>query len=95
MRYLVELYLPRAERDRASQIAARARAAADALAHEGTDVRHVRCTFVPEDEMCVLLFDASSPEIVREVSRRAGLECDRVLEAIEPQAAPATEGGSR
>ena len=94
MRYLAELYLPRAERDRASQIAANAREAAEELAAEGAEVRHLRCTFVPEDEMCVLLYDASSAELVREASRRAGLACDRVLEAIEPQAAPATEGGS-
>lgn len=95
MRYLAELYLPRAERDRASHIAACARAAAEALAHEGAEVRHLRCTFVPEDEMCVLLYDANSAEIVREATRRAGLTCDRVLEAIEPQAAPTTDGGSR
>ena len=93
MRYLAELYLPRAERDRASQIAARARAAAEALAHEGAEcgtALHLRAR--GRDVRPAVR--RSSPEIVREASRRAGLECDRVLEAIEPQAAPATEGGS-
>jgi hypothetical protein len=96
MRYLVESYLPVADAERQAEVEARARAAADELAREGAPVRHLNCVFVPEDEMCLLLYDAASPEIVREASRRAGLECERVLEAAGRLEAgsPVSEEGS-
>jgi hypothetical protein len=81
MRFLVESYLPVADAEGQAEVAARARAAADELAREGVPVRHVDCIFVPDDEMCLLLYEADSPDLAREASRRAGIECERVLEA--------------
>ena len=81
MRFLVESYLPVADAEGQAEVAARARAAADELAREGAPLRHVDCIFVPDDEMCLLLYEANSPELVREASLRAGIECERVLEA--------------
>jgi hypothetical protein len=40
--------------------------------------------------MCLLMYEADSPELVREAGRRAGIECERVLEA-----AGGAEVGSR
>lgn len=81
MRYLVESYLPVAGPEAQAEVETRARAAADELAREGAPLSHLHCIFVPEDEMCLLLYEAASPELVREASRRAGIECERVLEA--------------
>jgi Protein of unknown function (DUF4242) len=90
MRYLVESYLPVAGAESQAEVEGRARAAAEELAREGAPLRHLNCIFVPEDEMCLLLYEAASPELVREAGNRAGIECERVLEA-----AGGVEVGSR
>jgi Protein of unknown function (DUF4242) len=81
MRYLVESYVPVAGAKAQADVEARVRHAAEELARDGAPLRHLNCIFVPEDEMCLLLYEADSPELVREASRRAGIECERVLEA--------------
>jgi hypothetical protein len=83
MRFIVELYLSRVSSDDIDKIDARARAAAEVLAREGAPVRHLRSTHVPEDEMCLLLYEAPNRELALEASRRAGVTSERVLEAIE------------
>jgi len=79
--FLVESYVSRhaaiAERD-----AERARRSAHELTRAGTPVRCLRWIFVPEDETCYFHYRAASADAVREVSRRAGLRCDRVTEAV-------------
>ena len=81
MHVRVELYLARSK-DR-SGVAARARAAAEELAREGAPVRHLRSTIVPDDEMCLLVFEAPNRELALEAMRRAELVSERVVEAIE------------
>lgn len=81
--YLVEAYLPRSRADEARAAGLRARAAADAAVNEGTDVRYVRTTFLPDDETCFHLFEAVSAAVVEEVSRRARLGLVRVTAAVE------------
>lgn len=83
--YLVEVYLPRSRADEARAAARRARAAAEELAREGTAVRYVRTTFLPDDETCFHLFEAVSADAVEEVSRRAELGRVRVVPAIEAE----------
>jgi Protein of unknown function (DUF4242) len=82
VRYLVESYLP-AGGAGIEEIDGRARAAAEELAGEGATVRHLRSMLVPEDEMCVLHYDAASRELAVEAARRAGVISDRVVEAVE------------
>jgi hypothetical protein len=82
MRYLVESYLP-AHGVGIEVIDERARAAAEELAGEGATVRLLRSILVPEDEMCVLHYDAASRELAAEAARRAGVISDRVVEAVE------------
>jgi uncharacterized protein DUF4242 len=82
MRFLVESYLPPGSVG-IDEIDGRARAAAEQLAGEGAAVRHLRSTLVPEDEMCVLHYDAASRELASEAARRAGVTSDRVVEAVE------------
>jgi Protein of unknown function (DUF4242) len=77
--YLVELYLPRSRAHEAQEAAASARVAAE----EGTIVRYVRTTYLPDDETCFLVFEGPSSEAVAEVCARAGLGRIRVVCAIE------------
>ena len=81
MRYLVESYLPVAGAAGRAEVEARARAAAEELAREGAPLRYLDCLFVPADEMCLLFYEAASPQLVRDACLRAGINCERVLEA--------------
>src|SRR5205809_580979 len=62
--YLAESYLPRIRGAELRDAARRARLAADALAAEGLPVRHVRTSFLPDDEVCLHLFEAPSADAV-------------------------------
>jgi Protein of unknown function (DUF4242) len=81
--YLVEAYMPRSHAQEARAAGRRARTAAEEVSREGTPVRYVRTTFLPDDETCFHLFEAASAEGVEEVSRRAALGRARVVPAIE------------
>ena len=72
--YLVELYTV-ADPDLA------------ALARLGdeTAVRYLRSILIPGDETCLHLVEADSPERVAEAFERAGLEADRIVEAVDLQ----------
>ena len=83
--FLVELYVPRADRAGAEAAAARAQRAAEKLTGEGTTVRYLRSIFVPEDETCFLLCEAASVEAVLETVRRADLRFERIVEAAAPR----------
>jgi hypothetical protein len=95
MRYLVESYLPAGGDDDVSQVDTTARAAAEELRREGAGLHFVESIFVPVDEMCLLVFEADSAELVREASRRAGIPCERVLEARGPDGADPVERSER
>jgi hypothetical protein len=80
--YLIECYLPRS---RAGELAAtvdRLRRATEALTAEGIEVRHLRSTFLPNDELCLHLVEAESAATVGEASRRAAIEPARVVPAL-------------
>jgi hypothetical protein len=79
--YLVESYAPRSGAALDESIA-RVQLAAKQIAAEGLVLRHIRSTFVPEDEICFHVFEAESPAVVDEVGRRAGLPFERVVEAM-------------
>ena len=88
--FLVELYVARTDAGAVEGDAERARIGAQQLTQEGTPVRYLRWIFVPEDETCFFLYRAASADAVCEASRRAGLRCERVTEAVLP-----ARGGSR
>jgi hypothetical protein len=81
--FLAELYLSHADAGGARKAVARVRSAAEELAQEGRAARLVRTTFVPGDETCFVAFEADAPDTVVEVGRRAGLEFERVVPAVE------------
>jgi len=57
--------------------------ASRAFTARGQSVRYVRSTFVPGDSRCMCLFEAASPELVRDVNEAAGLPFSRVTEALD------------
>jgi hypothetical protein len=77
--YLAEFYLPGGAS--LADVASRARAGAREAARTGTDVRFVRAIFVPRDENCFALYQASSAQAVTTAGALAGLVFDRISEA--------------
>jgi hypothetical protein len=75
--YLVESYLPAtaAAREQSSR--------ACRIAGNADDVRYLRTTFVPGDEIGYHLFEAPSPALVERAIRRAELPYERIVEALE------------
>jgi hypothetical protein len=80
--FLVELYVARGDGVGVERSAHSARRAADELAEEGRPVRYVRSIFVPEDETCFLLYEATTAGDVEEAARRASIEFDRIALAV-------------
>jgi hypothetical protein len=88
--FIVELYVPRVDGDAAAERRARsARLAADELTREGRAVQLVRSIFVPDDETCFLLYEATAADDVEEAARRALLPFDHVALAIPGREGPA------
>ena len=80
--YLVETYLARGNAGERGACERRARLSAEELTREGTRVRYVGSTYVPEDEMCFFTFDAPSGREAALAAQRAGLDAVRVVEAL-------------
>ena len=47
-------------------------------------MRWIRSVYVAEDDACLLVFEAPSPEAVGEAGRRAALEYQRIVEGGRP-----------
>lgn len=84
--YLVELYVSQHDLASVGRGVECARRAAADLASEGTVVRYVRSIHVPDDETCLLLYEAESIEAVDAAARRAGLVVDRIAVAETAEA---------
>jgi hypothetical protein len=82
--FLVEAYVSAADPIGQAETIARLQAAATELTAADLSVRYVRSIFVPDDEVCFHVFEASSADTVEQVGRRAQLTFDRVTEAMEP-----------
>jgi hypothetical protein len=81
LEYLVEVYVSRyAASDTPGP--EEVRRAAGELTDSGTPVRLVGSVFVPDDEVYLYLFEATSSEAAHEATVRSGLRPARVLEAV-------------
>jgi Protein of unknown function (DUF4242) len=81
--FLAELYLRTTGPGGTAEAAARARAAAEEVARDGDLLRFVRMIFVPGDETCFVAYEAATSEAVTEAGRRAGLDFERIVAAVE------------
>lgn len=50
---------------------------------EGKNVRYIRTTFVPNESSCMCLFEADSPDLVRDVNEAAQIPFTRIVEALD------------
>jgi hypothetical protein len=74
--YLVELYAPRGITRAPDQIQA-------AIGAAGVALRYVRTILVPDDETCFCLIEAPSASAVAELAAAAGVETERIVEAVD------------
>ena len=60
------------------------------MTREGTPIRYLRALHLGDDEVCFHLYEAASPELVREAGRRAAIPVERVTETldVDPDAPP-------
>ena len=47
-------------------------------------MRWVRSVYLPEEDTCLLVFEAPTPEAVDAAGRRAGLTYERIVEGGRP-----------
>jgi hypothetical protein len=92
--YLVERYLADVGRDELRALAARLKAASAVLRADGTPVRYLDSTFVPEEETCFCRFEAPSAEAAALVNRMAAAPYSRISAAVALGADPGVEAGS-
>jgi hypothetical protein len=90
--YLIESYLPRSRCRELPAVVSRLQRATETLTAEGTDVRHLRSTFLPTDELCLHLIEAESAAMAGEASRRAAIEPARVVQALSVASTDAPGG---
>lgn len=90
--YTVELATPAEGWSHLEQLTARARRAAEELRDEGLQVRFLRSIFVPEDDACFLLYEASAESAVLEAVRRARLGSAQSRPAVVVPALDEAEG---
>jgi hypothetical protein len=81
--FVVERYLPGLTADGLRAQARRERHAVAELTLAEGEVRHVRSTYLPADELCFSLFEAPSLEAVRQANGLTGLAFERISEAFE------------
>ena len=81
--YMVERDLPGITNDGLAGAQKAAIASAQKSTTSGTPVRYIRSTFVPGEARCMCLFEASSPDAVRDVNESAGLPFTRIVEAMD------------
>jgi hypothetical protein len=77
-RYLLEAYVPDSTSARGD-----ARERAERTAAFGEGIRHVRTTFLPDDQLVQHVFEAPSAGALRRAGTRADLRYERLVEAFE------------
>ena len=81
--YMVERELPGVTMD---QLAAAQKAAIETSNYftaNGSDVRYIRTTFVPNEAHCMCLFEADNADLVRAVNEAAQIPFTRIVEDLD------------
>jgi muconolactone delta-isomerase len=79
--FMVERDLPGITPEQLAAAQKRAIQIGKELTAEGRQVRYIRSTFVPGESKCMCLFEAPSPENVREANERAQIPFTRIVAA--------------
>jgi hypothetical protein len=58
-------------------------ATAAEMCRNGDDIRYIRSTFVPGSGRCMCLFEATSPESVRQLNDTARIPYESIVEAYD------------
>jgi len=58
-------------------------ATAQRFSADGTPVRYIRSTFVPDSGTCMCLFEADEADAVKRVNESARIPFDRIVEALD------------
>jgi Nickel responsive protein SCO4226-like len=80
--YVVERYLPGLEQPRLLRMLGKLGQVTEELRAEGTEVRYMGSTIVPDDEACFCQFEGASEAAVAEANERAGVPFARIVEAV-------------
>ena len=80
--FFVEVFTPRASAGKLAGAERRAKLAARGLSGADGELRFVRATYIPEDEICFFVFDAPSGRDAALAAQRAEIDAIRVVEAV-------------
>ncbi len=81
--YMVERDLPGITMDQLAGAQKAAIQTSQRFTDEGKSVRYIRSTCVPGEARVMCLFEADSPERVREVNEAAQIPFTRIIEALD------------
>lgn len=81
--YMVDRNLPGVTREQLAAAQAAAIETSQRLAAQGKRVRYIRSTFVPGESRCMCLFEADTPELVKEVNEAARIPYTQIAEALD------------
>lgn len=80
--YIAECYWPGVTAEHLADVMERARSAARESSAAGCPVQVRGSWLVPDDEIALVFIDAGTPAAAQAVSDRAGVACERIVEAV-------------
>lgn len=81
--YMVERSLKGIAMDALAAAQKRAIETSEKFTKDGTPVRYIRSTFVPQEGSCMCLFAAENPEDVKRLNEVAKIPFDRIVPALD------------
>jgi Protein of unknown function (DUF4242) len=79
--YIVERHLPGITPEQLTAAAARAKSVTAEMTQQGKPVRYLRSTYLPAEQKAFCLFEAPTPERVKEANETAKIPFQRIVEA--------------
>lgn len=81
--YLVERRFPEISLEQLGSAQRSAISTAARFSDAGKPVRYLRSVFVPEEHLCMCLFEADRPDDVAAVNQEAGIPYERIVSALD------------
>ncbi len=81
--FMVERSLPGISMEALAAAQQRAIAAAEKLSRQGSPIRYIRSTFVPQSGCCMCLFEAQSVQAVKDLNEGAQIPFERIVPALD------------